>query len=223
KRREWRLCKFDEAENCFSEMVVRLQGILVQADLVPDANSLTRTRPNKVLYLSQRAMLAGYGSPSFEKSVRNAEEIYSLFQRNFAAGTMVEWKPPIIVDDEAFNAATRFFTLRADAPNETDLAFGDGVDATGRLETMKGRALLHLNDNKITYLKRTIDAVTRKATYEETSPGVFRLGDLVEMEAYFVAFRRQDNSVKMTIRFQGLTLLDASYSKVAIHSTYCYN
>lgn len=112
---------------------------------------------NKVLYVSQRAVLAGYGSTSFAKSLENTEEVHSLFQRNFPLGTMADRIATTFGDEEAFSAATRLFTMRIDAPNETDLEFSDGVDPTGRLERMKGSDLMHLSDNKITYLRRTVD------------------------------------------------------------------
>lgn len=177
-KKEWRLCKLDDDQNEYTEMLVRVQGILIKADLIPTTTDMSRCGaqhvtlssftelwrrigPAKTIYISQRAIVTGYGSPSFDRSIRKTEEIYALFERHLPHGTMVDWTPITIADYEAFSASTRLFTKRSDAHTESDQPFGDGVDTTGRLERMKGTDLVHLSDNKVTYLKRTTDKVTK--------------------------------------------------------------
>ncbi|KAJ7502479.1 hypothetical protein B0H11DRAFT_2223393 [Mycena galericulata] len=215
RTKEWRLCKFDGEGDEYIELLTRIQGILVKSNLIPSADTLTRIASNKIIYLSQSAVIAGYGSTSFSRSIRSTEEIYSLFARHLPPGTMMEWKPPLMADYEIFSASTRLFTKTPYEAAETDLPFGEGVDTTQGLEQMKTSHLLHLADNQVAYLKRVVDKTTKKSNYEETTPAIFRVGDIVEMEVYFIAFRRHDKRVKMVTRLQGLTLLDSTFSKEA--------
>ncbi|KAJ7471247.1 hypothetical protein B0H11DRAFT_1730407, partial [Mycena galericulata] len=209
----WRLCTFSEADNEYTELLVRIQGILVKSTLIPSAETLTKMAPTKRIYLSQGAVIAGYGSSSFARSIRNTQAVHSLFERHLPPGSMADWTSPVIADFDIFCASTRLFTKKSYGTAYADQPFGEGVDSTQRLEQMKTLDLVHLTENKVTYMKRVVNKTTKKSKYEETTPAIFRIGDIVEMEVYFVAFLRSDKRVKMGMRLQGITLLESAFSK----------
>ncbi|KAJ7697472.1 hypothetical protein B0H17DRAFT_1130439 [Mycena rosella] len=65
------------------------------------------------------------------------------------------------------------------------------------------------------YYKRVEHKGSSTVSYEETVPGAFKTGDLIELQVSFVAIKAAANKVKITTRLQAITLLSNEYSKSA--------
>jgi hypothetical protein len=115
---------------------------------------------DKHLYLSQRIKLAGYGSTTFAASLAKTEEIYEFFARHFAIGSMADWQCPTVANEAVITASTRYFTPRSDAPGARDMMFAPGVDPMGYLHGLKSNELIHIEDNRINYLRKTTNPLT---------------------------------------------------------------
>ncbi|KAJ7202998.1 hypothetical protein C8J57DRAFT_1732012 [Mycena rebaudengoi] len=211
-RKEWRMAVPEDVDGTARELTVRLQGILINCDLVPTGHILNCTPPGKEMFLAHRVKLGGFGAPAFSQSLEKVQEIFDMFAACFPNEKMVPWREAEC-GSEVLTASTRLFTVRADAPNKEDTVFDEGIDITGRLAGLKGNTLLHLDDNKVAYLKVIMEDAERKIRYIPATPAMFRVGDIVEAEVYFVAVQRKNGEIVMTIRLQGLTLLDSNYSK----------
>ncbi|KAJ7239831.1 hypothetical protein C8J57DRAFT_1727235 [Mycena rebaudengoi] len=214
KRKEWRLCGHFEEGKEPDELIVRVQGILVNSELVPSAKEITRHSALTRLYISQRVSIAGYGDSGFDDGMAKKDEIFSLFERYFPEGTMQQANDINPLRD-VLTAATRVFTPRTDAPTGRDIAFTPQLDPIGRLEHMKGNDLIHISDNQVMYTKRIRDPRDGGIAYVPASPGHFRSGDIVEAEIFFVAIQRRDKSTVLTSRPRGIILLDSNFSKGA--------
>ncbi|KAJ7169023.1 hypothetical protein C8R46DRAFT_1034145 [Mycena filopes] len=114
-----------------------------------------------------------------------------------------------------FSANNRLFTLKVDAPTEQGTEFQPGVDPVGILERLKTRDMFHGPDNIVKYFKLVVDEETKETKYAAAVPGTFRVGDLVEMQASFVAIMTAQNQIKVTTRLHALTLLETSFTKAA--------
>jgi len=64
------------------------------------------------------------------------------------------WQPSTYEGHKALDIHARYFTIRRHAPDEQNLAFGDGIDPSGILSELRGHDLIHTMDNKVEYLKR---------------------------------------------------------------------
>ncbi|KAJ7258992.1 hypothetical protein C8J57DRAFT_1185282 [Mycena rebaudengoi] len=169
--------------------------------------------------MSQRIRIIGPDNPEFADAMNTLSDIWDFLDRQFAEDTHKSLQPSHITDQDVFSAATRMFSLRSDAPHGMDTAISPLVDTTGMLERAKGRELLHLSDNHVTYTKRLWDVSSRqvsikqRALYVDIAPSSIRTGDIVELEVYFVAVERPDHSPAMNVRLQAVTLLDPSFTK----------
>ncbi|KAJ7207412.1 hypothetical protein C8J57DRAFT_1613325 [Mycena rebaudengoi] len=195
-RKEWRMAVPEDVDGTARELTVRLQGILINCDLVPTGhilnwyatfeyvvtpiNPLGSTPPGKEMFLAHRVKLGGFGAPAFSQSLEKVQEIFDMFAACFPNEKMVPWREAEC-GSEVLTASTRLFTVRADAPNKEDTVIMEDAE--------------------------------RKIRYIPATPAMFRVGDIVEAEVYFVAVQRKNGEIVMTIRLQGLTLLDSNYSK----------
>jgi hypothetical protein len=115
--------------------------------------------------MSQRVKIGGFGATQFSQGSTKIEEVFDYFSRHFPEGTMVPRQAASASEAEMLMASTRLFTLRRDAPNATDQQFSEGFDPMGNLEKLKGNELVHLEDNKITCMKRSTDPTSKWVLY----------------------------------------------------------
>ncbi|KAJ7205111.1 hypothetical protein C8J57DRAFT_1100432 [Mycena rebaudengoi] len=175
------------------------------------------------LYKAQRIKLAGYGSETFAASLAKVEEVFEFVSRHFATGSMAALEHYTVASEAVLTASTRYFTPKSDAPLATDMPFADGVDPMGYLNRLRIHNLIHTEDNRVGYTKRIFKPSTGYemppfhyfACLLPLLPAIFCVGDIVEAELYFVVIQRKDRSLKLTIRIQGLTQLDTSFTKAS--------
>ncbi|KAJ7983065.1 hypothetical protein DFH06DRAFT_1318524 [Mycena polygramma] len=208
-KQDWHITtKDDSGEE--QELVVRFQGVLSKADLVP--SNLKRPDARKALQLSQHVQLNGMGVPSFAKGLYNVEAAHSLFSRYFVGTPMMKWSSP--GGPGTIPATNRYFVWKEDDPEAIAVPFQPSTDPMGVLERLSGNQLVHTADNEVLYFKRGIDPGTQHEVYDPTFPGAFRVEDIVEVQMSLVRFS-MGGKVKMFCRLQSLTLLDNRYTKIA--------
>lgn len=112
--------------------------------------------------MSQRIRLIGPDNAEFTDAMGKLSEIWDILDSQFPEDPIKGLKPPRTLDQDIFAAATRIFTIRADAPHGKDMTISPLVDPTGMLERVKGRDLFHLSENQVDCTKRVWDTVTRQ-------------------------------------------------------------
>ncbi|KAJ7255609.1 hypothetical protein C8J57DRAFT_1473160 [Mycena rebaudengoi] len=129
----------------------------------------------------------------------------NLVPKNAVAVSMSSTAETTSTFGKSFSASNRLFTSKTEAPTEQDNDFQYGVDPIGTLHRLKGADLIHAPDN----------ISSSAISYEETIPGMFKVGDIVEMQISFVAILSAQKTVKINNRLQALTLLDRKFTKKA--------
>ncbi|KAJ6520780.1 hypothetical protein DFH09DRAFT_1426698 [Mycena vulgaris] len=209
QRRSWRLCLGDEYDGVSDEIVVRIQGILTKNNLVPKNAQTCGAR--KVMFLSQRAEICGMGTATFNEAMSKIASVTEYFEQHLAGAELSSITETESTEGRLFVASNRLFTNKTDAPTEQDTEFQNGVDPLNVLQKLKNNDLIHAPDNIVKYFKRVDDK--GKVTYEESVPGAYRPGDIVELQVSFVAIKTAGNKVKVTTRLQAVTLLTNEYTK----------
>ncbi|KAJ7891582.1 hypothetical protein B0H14DRAFT_2560641 [Mycena olivaceomarginata] len=205
-RKSWRLCAVSDGDDVAEELVVRIQGILMQNKLVPrNPQSCPR---RKVPFMCQYLEICGLSSDSFAISVAKLEEVNQRFTDHFSGVKVVGIAQPAVSLGPALCASNRLFTLKKDAPTEQDNMFAEGLDPVGVLERLKSTELIHAPENMVKYYKD-------KVRYEGTVPGSFKTGDVVEIQLSFVGIATGQGDIKVTSRLQAVTILDSSFTKAA--------
>ncbi|KAJ7915334.1 hypothetical protein B0H13DRAFT_2324433 [Mycena leptocephala] len=210
----WRMCVKTEGDEVMDEVVFRVQGILIKNNLVPKNTDSCPVR--KVGFICQHIEICGLESDTFKEAVAKTEEVNDRFAEHFSSVTVLRLARPKTSLGAALSASNRLFTHKTDAPTEQDNEFAEGVDPTGVLDRLKTRDLIHAPDNMVRYYKCVPDPNKEsKVKYETTVPGIFKAGDIVEVQLSFVGIQTGHHEVKVTTRLQAVTLLDASFTKAA--------
>ncbi|KAJ7114865.1 hypothetical protein C8R44DRAFT_880931 [Mycena epipterygia] len=214
-RKNWRLCVPKTEDDVTDEAVIKVQGVVTRANLVP--KNINACPIAKVIHLSQHVEICGLDTVTFDAAMLKVDEVYERFQEHLAGADIPAARacsPSII--GKVFNASNRIFTFKSDAPTEQHSEFQFGVDALKKLDKLriKTKTVIHAPDNIVKYYQRATDRHDN-VRYLGSIPGAFKPGDVVELEVSFVAMKAEQNSVKVTTRLHSVTMLSNEYSKRA--------
>ncbi|KAJ7619244.1 hypothetical protein DFH06DRAFT_1144434 [Mycena polygramma] len=207
----WRLAHPAADGSTEAEFMCRAQGVLTKVHLIP--GDMSRLTPQQAHNTSQQIAIAGLGCDLFDQGVNNIKKAESVFTRHFQ--TDVALARAEGADDAVLNASNRFFTSLTEELLAEHVDFLPEVDPLGRLAKFVGQELVHTMDNRVAYYKRSAAAEPGEFVYIKAFPANFRLGDIVEIEFAFIAFKSKMQGIKMHCNLRLVTLIDATLAKAA--------
>ncbi|KAJ7710926.1 hypothetical protein B0H17DRAFT_1190594 [Mycena rosella] len=210
--KNWCLCMPEDQNGVSDEMVARIQGIMSQNNLVPRNTHTCGAR--KAMFLSQQVEICGLGTPTFNEAAGKISSVVDRFEQYLAGAELGSIPDTGSNAAKIFQASNRLFTARSDAPTEQDNSFERGVDPLKVLHKLKGNELIHAPENIVRYYKR--GESEGNISYEETVPGSFKTGNIVELQVSFVAIKAAMNKIKVTTRLQAVMLLSNEFSKASV-------
>ncbi|KAJ7241285.1 hypothetical protein C8J57DRAFT_1527028 [Mycena rebaudengoi] len=214
KRKVWRLGPTNEFGGADQEVVIRMQGILAQADLTP--GNVSRFTTTTAINMSQRVQLIGLESPTFKDCIDQTRNVAALYAQHFKGFKMSRYETGDDVHGDFLNASNRFFTSLHDDPQAVPTPFGAGVDIMGVLPKLQGTVLVHTEDNAVKYFRIGEDPKTKEAVRDAAFPALFQVGDIVEVHGSFIAFTtKKGKEITMLFNLQTITLIDSSFTKAA--------
>jgi hypothetical protein len=113
--------------------------------------------PARYKFLRQGISITGAGTTTFDDAVKSAQEIYSLFLRQFPDGKLGHWSPATHLGQPAFDLSNRYFTPKRDAPQMEHIPFTETEDPHGILEGMAKSGYIRGEDNKVQYFTCHVD------------------------------------------------------------------
>ncbi|KAJ7236471.1 hypothetical protein C8J57DRAFT_1247716 [Mycena rebaudengoi] len=213
QKKNWRLCVAEIEPGVLDEVVLRIQGVLTKNNLVPkNVNSIPQ---RKRQFLGQHAEICGVNTGTFDACIRNMANINEKFEQHLCSLTAASTAETTGLFGKLFSASNRLFTLRSEAPTEQDTDFQLGVDPLGLLNRLKTADMIHSPENMVKYYKMC-ETANGKISYEETVPGVFKAGDIVEMQVSFVAILNAQKAVKRATEDRAFAELNKSVKGSAI-------
>jgi hypothetical protein len=158
-----------------------------------------------------RVSLTGLNSPTFGKAMEVILGIEETFKREIGEQNMDDWIPDLSGDYIAMAFTTRIASLAPRNSNTTHLdsevEIPDGFDPNGIIR--KSERLTFLRENRIELIDCS-EGMSRRA-----KPNNFKQGDIVELEASFIAIPLAGARFRLKLVMRALTLLDKSFSRVS--------
>ncbi|KAF8874592.1 hypothetical protein BD779DRAFT_1408722, partial [Infundibulicybe gibba] len=189
------------------EMVFTIQGILCAKDLPPLSQRPT-VQASRYRFLKQGITITGLGSPTFERALNGARQLFGLFDCHFAEGKLEPWGMGTHEDYTALEFGNRYFTLKKDAPGMVEVPFGPGVDSHGILKDMaKKGGYIHGEENVVVYFQQHTDKDGTRI-FRTAGPHIFWVGDLVEIQASFVVVPLRGDYCRMLGILRSMALID---------------
>jgi hypothetical protein len=113
-----------------------------------------RISVQRIKYLRQGITLTGLGSPTFERAISAAQEVYGHFDRQFSEGILESWNDSP-GDSSTLSVSNRYLTPLTEAGAQASIPFFKGVDPRNILQNMtRGDAsntYVHTEDNQVQY------------------------------------------------------------------------
>ena len=136
-------------------------------------------------------------------------------------------------DLTTLNASNRYFTPRKDAQMAKELVFHQDVDPYGNLTRLLGTALVHIEENDVSYYERvssthagdtryipskvcSINLTPLNCRYVAVKPACLSIGDIVELQVSFIMVPLRDSKFKVTMVLRSILVLDRTYTQVTI-------
>ncbi|KAF9471244.1 hypothetical protein BDN70DRAFT_901494 [Pholiota conissans] len=207
----WRLSMFNLEDGLMDNAYIRMKGIVCSKILPPiskpgPAGSLAKLRP----HLCQAITVTRLGSGQFDNYIQNMEHIYLAFMNHFPDGKLDKWEPTRYQGVMALDAHAHYFTQKHFVPSSESIPFHSTVDPDGVLENIRGEDMVHAADNDVDYFVQLHDT-ENKPIIKRTSPGNFRIGDIVEIMMVILAYPAKDKRYKLMPLLRGILLLNQSY------------
>ena len=131
----------------------------------------------------------------------------------------------------ALELSNRYFTPQKDMVEGSELVLSTDVDPYGYLAKAAGTALCYTEDNAVLYFERQgsndDDYKFSDSYYEENyhshtfgrrytpvKPVIFGVGDIVEVQASFMAVPLKQGKFKTMMVLRGITLVDGTFTHV---------
>ncbi|KAF8716420.1 hypothetical protein AX14_012357 [Amanita brunnescens Koide BX004] len=170
------------------EVIISLQGVLWKHDLPPFMEKIHPNSP-KVKFLRQSVTLTGFGTSTFENSIKALDEVLHFFDRHIPENKLDECT---IIDRcgdyVGIHLMNRYFTPQRESSNEAHIPFEPMVDPSGLLANLEKEGLL--------------------------TPVRFRIGDIVEAKATLVLIPLRGGHFKLLAILRSLTIMDTSYTQI---------
>ncbi|TFK62686.1 hypothetical protein BDN72DRAFT_776821, partial [Pluteus cervinus] len=215
----WRLTR-NAAGSELEEGVFSLQGVIASKDLPPmiDASSASkRSAP----FLRQQVTLTGFSLPTFEKALDYAGEVYNKFRRYFPDKQLQPWVLPPCSESpgRTITFSNRYFTRRNEAPTLRSIPFPLVVDPKSILANLVDGTMFHSEDNEVSYYERYQEE-DKSLKHQYIPPQSFRIGDIVDIQFSFVAYRMRSGMHILKPIIYSISLVDKKYSDVCL-PCYC--
>jgi hypothetical protein len=190
-------------------------------------------------YLCQGIKLTGLGEESFSQAIAAAQEIYSMFDQQFSDGALETWPLSYLGDTQTLclDTSNQYFMPSKDAPGKQNTPFHDGVDPhqilTNMMTGSTGQAFIHAEENQVQYYKshkgpdrgrryrsspcRVISGLSTHLLsfrFDKWRPQVICVGDLIEIQVFFVRVPLKDKQWKMLVVHWQTQIRDAYRSSV---------
>ena len=156
-----------------------------------------------------------------------------MFERNVPEASLESWTLMTIstAQGRAFEALNRYFTSKCDAPDLEPVPISPLIDPHSILESLKNGEFLHGEENKVYYYQVHENALKGGKRYESNipeqksrltslksvdmvNPQIFRIRDIVEVQASFIVAPLKNNKFKMIVVLRSIALLDPTFSQV---------
>jgi len=142
---------------------------------------------------------------------------YERFQHQFAAGKLETWETATYKGSYALDLSNRYLTPKKDALAIEHIPFSKVVNPHGILEDMVGKDYIHGEENKVQYYACCSEA-NRKKSYETIQPQTYHVGDIVEVQIFFVAVPLKGQKAKMLAILHSVALMDDSFATVSAYN-----
>ncbi|TFK59464.1 hypothetical protein BDN72DRAFT_780707, partial [Pluteus cervinus] len=163
----------------------------------------------------------GLGTATFEESLTAIAQMHTVFSRYFPEGHICPWQPPLtsMTNTRGLLLSNRHFTRRTEGTQMEAIPFPTSVDPKGILANFVTPSLIHTEENEVKYFIRVSD-MARNYQYKTTTPQVFRIGDIVEVQFSLVVYKMRADQYILKPMLYSLALLDGKFSDVSVMHHY---
>ncbi|KAH8074204.1 hypothetical protein BXZ70DRAFT_1013197 [Cristinia sonorae] len=171
----------DVKEGSPEEMVFRIQGFIVSAQLPPFMQ--TPRSSGKTLQPKQSVKITGLGLEEFDQALKGIQALRDVVSSQYDYTTLTPWKVETERTFSTLEASNRYFSSSHEASGQETVTLGKQVDPMGILLKI-GQELrsVHVQDNVVAYYERAVNKDTSIVSYQQISPGFIRPGHLVELQ-----------------------------------------
>ncbi|EAU86889.2 hypothetical protein CC1G_10780 [Coprinopsis cinerea okayama7 len=206
-RGAWFLC-YNSEDTGHEAAYIRVQGIITSKLLPPvsrpeNFNQMKKARP----HMRQAVTLSGLGSKEFQVAVANVEKVYLHFYNRLPEGTLLPMDLGHESGDATLDLACRYFTHKNATFGQTQEVISSLVDPEGVLASLCDADFLYTANNIVDYKARTIQE-NGTVRYEDCSPAMFKVGDIVEATVVFACLPTKEKQFRMTFLLKALTQLN---------------
>ncbi|KAL1938899.1 hypothetical protein VTO73DRAFT_11052 [Trametes versicolor] len=169
------------------ELVLRVQGFLVESTLPPIRHNQLPSNPNRLIDLRQTVTVSGLGMEPFDGAVSAVMTIYQHFCAHLVGHNLRTWSTSRLENHLTLSFGNRYLTASKFAEGEPRGDLSDVVDPFYILEPHL-TTQVHLQENVVEYWEQTVTE-NQGSSFRRIKPDVIFPGTMVELQIAFAAVK----------------------------------
>ncbi|EIW54544.1 uncharacterized protein TRAVEDRAFT_84071, partial [Trametes versicolor FP-101664 SS1] len=172
------------------ELMLRVQGFLVESTLPPIRRNQLPSNPNRLIDLRQTVTVSGLGVEPFDGAVSAVMTIYQHFCAHLVGHNLRTWSTSHLENHLTLSFGNRYLTASKFAEGEPRGDLSNVVDPFYILQP-RLTSQVHLQENVVEYWEQTVTENQGRliSSFRRIKPDVIFPGTMVELQIAFVAVK----------------------------------
>ncbi|KAI0665426.1 hypothetical protein C8Q78DRAFT_1072990 [Trametes maxima] len=173
---------FGQLQSFTDELVLRVQGFLVDASLPPLRRDQIPTNTHRLIDLKQSVTITGLGVQPFDDAAAAVLAVYHQFSAHLKGHHLRIWQPERANAYLTLTFGNRYLTAAKFSDNEPHVDLSEVVDPFNVLRPHLS-SQVHLQENVVEYWER--QAHPTRPSFKRIKPDMIMPGTMVELQVAF--------------------------------------
>ncbi|EIW51397.1 uncharacterized protein TRAVEDRAFT_84659, partial [Trametes versicolor FP-101664 SS1] len=203
------------------ELVLRVQGFLVESTLPPIRRNQLPSNPNRLIDLRQTVTVSGLGIEPFDKAVSAVMTIHQHFCAHLVGHNLRTWRTSRLENYLTLAFGNRYLTASKFAEGKPRGDLSDVVDPFYILQP-RLTTQVHLQENVVEYWEQTVTENQGRSisSFRRIKPDGIFPGTMVELQIAFAAVKVGHHEYIFLPKLRAICVLSRAVQSVITSSLY---
>ncbi|KAI0666734.1 hypothetical protein C8Q78DRAFT_1072132 [Trametes maxima] len=199
----------------YQELVLRVQGFLVDASLPPLRRDQIPTNTHRLIDLKQSVTITGLGVQPFDDAAAAVLAVYHQFSAHLKEHCLRTWQPERANAYISLTFGNRYLTPVKFSDSEPHADLSEVVDPFNVLRPHLS-SQVHLQENVVEYWERQAHPTRPRTSFKRIKPDVIMPGTMVELQVAFTVAKLGQHDYIFLPKLRAICILNRVVHTVSV-------